>query len=140
MSRLIAVVAVLAAVIIFFWYVGAFNEWANTRWLHIPHTKETEINFGQDWAVGEKRECTAFPEKDGTFNILHCDIFWPKGTRDHRMSVRYWGRIARPDKAALAGKDMFFLVGDAAFPVPRAERWAWDCKRREDFIVCEELN
>jgi hypothetical protein len=125
---------------------GVYGELDKAGWISRDHDTPTWI--GGDWMVGEYRECdllttTAVVEgtsysKDDLLHLprLYCgrgeggffeyagqregtDVSWDAIGKDfHTFSVKYWGRLERPD------------------------RWkdAWRCKRLGESIECKALN
>jgi hypothetical protein len=111
------VIAVIAAIS---W--GAYDGLDSLGW--IPHNEETAITAQSSWLVGESKECVSYPP----FNqaeayplgkpvgyavaLIKCD-----DGPEHRIKIRFFGRIEQPEYAAVR----------------------WKCTRGEDGFTCYEL-
>lgn len=107
--------AVIAAIVLM-WVGGGFDQ-IGWEW----HTVQTDITADANWIVGETRECTSLPLTPADAKVMHVqpwsavELIQCGSGPYHNISIRFWGRIARPDKQEVG----------------------WRCTRFADSFVCK---
>jgi hypothetical protein len=112
-------------VIVGFFLFQAYEGLDNSGW--IPHDVETRITVGNNWLVGETRECYSLPFPKG-YGVVHgrygyavAEIFCDAGPPhdpSHNMKVKFWGRIYQPEHSQ--------------------HRALWRCTRTSDSFECKQ--
>jgi hypothetical protein len=95
----------------------------------VSHTRDTDMYVGMGgWAPGEERKCSALPAQDGDIIFLGCVVGPESFLQSQTLSVKYWGKIKRPDR---------FL---ALTENPRMEGWTWRCTKKRSSVTCWAVN
>ncbi len=110
-SKKIAPLLVLAFVV---WIMyDAYMHVDSAGW--IPHTSDTQVMTYGDWWPNETKTCYGSLGRDGTQTLLNCSE--QDGTI-RELSVKYWGRISRPERSS------------------EQPLITWKCKKGANSLVC----
>jgi hypothetical protein len=91
----------------------------------IPHSATVELHMKSDWLVGENRVCNCMQEPSPDKGFILSALFCPaEVSRDegHNISIRFWGRVDRPDAEA------------------ENRLIHWECTRNSSGFVCKALD
>jgi hypothetical protein len=101
----------------------AYTALDNAGW--IQHNQIVDLYMKGDWLIGENRTCTGFQSGTGEashLTSLSCPETFALDEAPHNMSIKFWGKVSRPDMT----KAGLFLQ--------------WQCTRTSEGFVCKALN
>ncbi|MHB8887689.1 MAG: hypothetical protein ACYC46_02605, partial [Acidobacteriaceae bacterium] len=93
-----------------------YNGW-------VSHHQDTPIYIGNNWLVGEFRECGAMGDENGKLTELYCDPPSYDPSFTHSSSLQHTGgKTTRPDKS-------FNIFCNYSNNLPSQDFWLWRCQR-----------
>ena len=106
-----------------YWIYSASND---AGW--VPHNEAVDLYFKEEWLVGENKNCTGFqsypdgPNNSPKLTSLDCADDATFSTKPHNITIKFWGKVSRPEMA----KNGLWL--------------SWQCTRTAEGFVCKALN
>jgi hypothetical protein len=102
---------------------GGYSALNDAGW--VPHNAAVDMYMKGEWLIGENRTCTGFQSGLGEsahLTSLSCPETVALDETPHNMTIKFWGKISRPEMA-------------------RAGLWlSWKCTRTSDGFVCNAIN